>query len=1037
MPDFFKWFRLFILMTVLYAVALAQSPQLGGFVDQLEALVSRRDINAAARLVESQPQVAQEAFIFLAYTLNTMDPEVQQQAVVMLNIIARTFQLRGNNEMAQLLAQNGRALADNVWQGTALSGSGASDPRPVASQAGGINYEGVGLLCMRLGNYAEADTMMRQALSTRPGPVAERRLKRLMAACILGQGRPNEALRQVEELLKTPSDTHEKLASELLASHCAYRTALRAKLNDHIQKARALASIEPGGYGQVARYLLESHQLAFDLISNPELSVDEIMRRHSTAWKEMLSFKPASKEELESFTSELWWIMEVYENTWLLAVGRAKVRPGEESDPRLKEIGPNVTVLFELSRQLSSQGHTEMVLSTIDFLQNITDLHLQSLELTDSQPLLSRMDTSLPPLYQVCQQQQKALGSVPISTTRGAVSRLMARHYQLRAKQTVRSAGASYSDEQRRSVEEDLSRADSFAEQADNIDTHLDILRTRLEYLETARPQNWQQTAEQNISQYSQLAGATSGRFAQFVIYNERGKIYLAQGKRNEAAAQFQKAVDTLESDLRDSGSSAGHSRLIRSGFRQLYEDLARVQAQDGKSGAAFETVDRLQQMQSFGTFKLQDLQARVRGGDQATFNRAGEARDQILAAEREVVALKTAKADQGQVDRATKVLADNRSAYYACVSDLEQKYPEFRKLDIKPINFSKLQRSIPANTLVVQYFPSKDELFILQASRENVMVRKVPVARAELERLVNEYRSIILRLPASGGRFSWSGPDGEALKKTATQLYAHLISPVEADMAAKEALAVVPFDFLLYLPFQALATESGGKLQYLVEKKQVVVLCKAADLDQVFGAPATKTGSLVAFGNPDGSLPGSGEEASALKDIFPGSKVFLNAEATTERLKGVQAPTVAYLHFATHGILDEDPHKSYLVMARGNKLAFTDIVGYRLDGPNSDLNLATLSACQTALGGSNHDGSDLRSLANAFSLAGCRSVVASLWSVEDESTRNLMVEFYKGLKEGKSKAQALQSAQCRQLAQEKYNHPFFWAPFILIGDWR
>lgn len=1037
MDSFYRWFRLMMVVFLLAGVALAQSPQLGTFVDQLEGLVTRRDINGAAKLVESQPQVAREAFMFMAYTLNTMDPEVQQQAVVMLNVIARTFQLRGNNEMAQLLAQNGKALADNVWQGTALASGQSSSTPQVAAEGGQANPEALALVCISVGNFADAETMLRQLLAKRPGPVAERRIKRQIAACSLGQGRPHEALRQVEELLKTPGDSHEKLASELLASHCAYRTGLRAKLNEHIQKARALASIEPGPYGQVARYVLESHQLSFDLFSNPDLSVDEIMRRHALSWKEIRTLKPTSKEELAPFTSELWWVMDVYENTWLWSVGRAKVKPGQDGDPRLKEIGPNVSVLFDLGKVLSGLGHSEVTFSSLEFLQNIIDAYLRDADLKNAQPLLSRLDSSLPTLYQGCQQLQKVVGSAPISTTRGSISRLMARHYQLKAEQSVKGAQAGYSEEARRSVEEDLSRADSFAEQADNIDTHLQILQTRLEYLETARPSNWQQTALQSISQYSQLPGATAGRFAQFTVYNERGKVYLAQGKRSDAANDFQKAIETLEADLRDSGSSAGRSQSIRSSYSQLYENLAKAQAQDGKSGAAFETLDRLQQMQSFGSFQLTDLKPRVRGGDTATLQRASEAQAQIQAAEQEVVSLKNAKASQGQIDKAVQVLASNRSAYYACVNDLEQKYPEFRKLDIKPINFTKLQRSIPANTLVVQYFASKDELFILQASAENVMVRKVPVAKAELERLVHEYRKHILALPASGGRFSWSSPDGEALKKTSTQLYAHLIAPVEADMAGKEALAVIPFDFLLYLPFQALATETGGKLQYLVEKKQVVVLCKAADLDQVFGAPASKTGSLVAFGNPDGSLPASGEEASALKGIFPGSKVFLSADATTDRLKGVQAPSVAYLHFATHGILDNDPRKSYLIMAKGNKLPVSDIVGYRLDGPGSDLNLATLSACETALGGANHDGSDLRSLANAFSLAGCRSVVASLWSVEDESTRNLMVEFYKGLKEGKTKGQALQQAQIRQLAQERYNHPFFWAPFILIGDWR
>ncbi len=794
MASFYKWFRLLLLTALLATIVWAQSPQLGAFVDQLEGLVSRRDINGAAKLVESQPQVAQEAFMFMAYTLNTMDPEVQQEAVVMLNVIARTFQLRGNSEMSQLLSKNGKALADNVWQGTALSGVRANEPIPVANAGGPVNPEALALVCIGVGNFADAESMLRQLLAKHPGAVAERRIKRQMAACSLGQGRPHEALRQVEELLKTPSDSHEKLASELLASHCAYRTGLRAKLNDHIQKARALASIEPGPYGQVARYVLESHQLSFDLLSNPELSVDDIMRRHANCWKEIQTLKPTSKEELAPFTSELWWVMDVFENTWLWSVGRAKVRPGEEADPRLKEIGPNVTVLLELGKLLGNLGHPEVTFSSLDFLQNVVDAYLRDADLKNSEPLLSRLDTSLPTLYQGCQQLQKVVGSAPISTTRGSISRLMARHFQLKAEQSIKGAQAGYSEEIRRSVEEDLSRADSFAEQADNIDTHLQILQTRLEYLQNARPPSWQQTAQQILSQYSQLPGATAGRYAQLTVYSERGKISLAQGKKSEAAADFQKAIDTLEADLRDSGSSAGRSQSLRSAYSHLYENLAKAQAQDGKNGAAFETLDRLQQMQSFGRFKLQDLQKRVRGGDQATLNRAGEAQAQIQAAQQEVVALKNARANQGQIDKAVQILASNRSTYYACVSELEQKYPEFRKLDIKPINFTKLQRSIPANTLVVQYFASKDELFILQASSQNVMVRKVPVGRAELSRLVTEFRSLVLSLPASGGRFSWSSREGEALKKTATQLYTYLIAPVEADLASKEALAVIPF---------------------------------------------------------------------------------------------------------------------------------------------------------------------------------------------------------------------------------------------------
>jgi CHAT domain-containing protein len=1030
-----KWF-LFGLLVLLVQSALAQSPQLGPFVDQLEALVTRRDINAAAKHVEGSPQVAQEAFLYMAYTLSTMEPEVQQEALVMLNVIARTFQVRlGNGEMAQMLAKNGKSLADNVWQGTVLAGGGPSPNSSDPPGASSPNPESVARICLSVGNFADAESMLRQALAQHPGAAAERRIKRQIAACRLGQGLPHEALQQVEELLKSPSDAHEKLASELLASHCAYSAAVRDKLNDHVQKARALASIEPGIYGQVARYLLESHQLRFDLLSNPDLSVTDIMQRHARCWKEIESLKPNQKEELASFTSELWWVMEVFENTWLWSVGSAKVRPGEEADPRLKQIGPGFNKLFELGPALGKLHHFELYFSTLGFLENVIGAYISDADLANSQPLLAKLSNSLPTLYQSCQQLQSVVGAAPISTTRGAISRLMARLYELRARQTIKQVQASYSDEQRRSVEEDLSRADSFAEQADNVDTYLNNLRTRLDYLQAARPANWQQSGQDCLDKYAKIPGATAGRLGQFTVYNERGKLLLAQGRLPEAAVDFQKAVDTLEADLRDSGASAGRSQAIRKEFRQLYEDLTRAQAQQGKSGDAFQTLDRLQQVESFGNFKLQDLQKRVRGGDVTTITKANEAQARIQAAEQEVVALQNAKADQGKIDKATQVLANNRTAYYSCVSDLEKKYPEFRKLDIKPINFSKLQRAIPANTLVVQYFATQDELYILQASRENVTVRKVPVAKAELQRLARDFRRRVLKNPAG---FNWSNPEGEALKATITQLYGHLIAPVEADLAGKEALAIIPFDFLLYLPFHALATEAGGKLQFLVEKKQLVVLCKAADLDQVFGAPASKAGSLVAFGNPDGSLPGASEEVQALKNIFPASKVFLMGEATSDRLKNVQAPACSYLHFATHGMLSsQDPRLSYLTMGQGSKLFVSDIVGYRLDGPTTDLNLVTLSACETALGELNQDGSDLRGLADAFSLAGCRSVVASLWSVEDQSTCDLMVEFYKGLRAGKSKAQALQAAQCHLLGQAKYGHPFYWAPFILIGDWR
>ena len=97
---------------------------------------------------------------------------------------------------------------------------------------------------------------------------------------------------------------------------------------------------------------------------------------------------------------------------------------------------------------------------------------------------------------------------------------------------------------------------------------------------------------------------------------------------------------------------------------------------------------------------------------------------------------------------------------------------------------------------------------------------------------------------------------------------------------------------------------------------------------------------------------------------------------------------------------------------------------------------LVTLSACQTGLN-KRSPGDELVGLTRAFLYAGTPSVVVSLWEVEANSTRELMLEFYRNLKSGKDKATALQQAQIKIMEDPDYSNPYFWAPFVLIGDWE
>ena len=104
---------------------------------------------------------------------------------------------------------------------------------------------------------------------------------------------------------------------------------------------------------------------------------------------------------------------------------------------------------------------------------------------------------------------------------------------------------------------------------------------------------------------------------------------------------------------------------------------------------------------------------------------------------------------------------------------------------------------------------------------------------------------------------------------------------------------------------------------------------------------------------------------------------------------------------------------------------------------PMKRVEIVTLSACETAVGDKEPDGGEITTLAEAFATAKVQTVVASLWSVGDESTKEFMLAFYKQLAAGATKTAALQSAQLALMKNPKFSRPLYWAPFVLMGDWR
>jgi CHAT domain-containing protein len=240
----------------------------------------------------------------------------------------------------------------------------------------------------------------------------------------------------------------------------------------------------------------------------------------------------------------------------------------------------------------------------------------------------------------------------------------------------------------------------------------------------------------------------------------------------------------------------------------------------------------------------------------------------------------------------------------------------------------------------------------------------------------------------------------------------------------------------------QALAKKNAsGEVRYLIEDKQLVYLT-AADVMNAVQPPdeeKSKEG-MVAFGNPTGAnLPSAEEEVKGIAQVFPSTEVLFGPDVTKKTLGTEDKLSKRIVHFATHGILNASaPLESYIQLAAADSPDLSHLTLGEIGGlPFNKVDLVTLSACETAVGNKEPDGGEVTTLAHAFSSAGATTVLASLWSVGDESTKEFMMEFYRQLASGASKAGALQSAQIKLLKSAKFSRPLYWAPFVLMGDWR
>jgi len=338
------------------------------------------------------------------------------------------------------------------------------------------------------------------------------------------------------------------------------------------------------------------------------------------------------------------------------------------------------------------------------------------------------------------------------------------------------------------------------------------------------------------------------------------------------------------------------------------------------------------------------------------------------------------------------------------------------------PADFSvtKLQSSLPAGAVLVEYYSAGDRLLAAVVSAESIEI--VPVS------VVSRVTNLLHLLRFQFAKFRMGAAYTERFAQPLLRatlghlegLYRELIQPIRGRLTGKHVV-FVPHGPLHFLPFHALR---NGE-EYLCDAYTVSYAPSAT----VFGLCQQKKiserrNSLV-LGIPDERAPLILSEVQSVAALLPQTELFVGTQATAQVLRERGAET-ALLHVATHGIYRQDnPMFSGIKMGDGY-LNLYDLYQMRLE-----VKLVTLSGCATGMN-SVSDGDELLGLQRGLFCAGASSLLLSLWDVHDRSTAELMREFYRGYIASGDMAGSLRTAMHR--LREQNPHPYFWAPFVLAG---
>jgi CHAT domain-containing protein/predicted negative regulator of RcsB-dependent stress response len=507
-----------------------------------------------------------------------------------------------------------------------------------------------------------------------------------------------------------------------------------------------------------------------------------------------------------------------------------------------------------------------------------------------------------------------------------------------------------------------------------------------------------------------------------------KGQLAQSHGDRAAALAAYQEARKCLEA-LRSRLRSEELKISFVKNRLQVYEALVELylsDAQAGESSAAeaFACIEAAKS-RSMSEMIFQSGQSLPMGeaGQSELVRRIRDLREELnwYYHRIELEQLRPEESSVKRLQQLQEKAVSHENELLRTLRELPANEHEYATLEASTdFSLGRLQTALPADTTLIEYYSTGERLSAAVVTRKSVNIIPVSVVPRVLHFLhLLRFQLSKFRMGAAYAH-RFEQPLLQATQGHLDALHADLIVPLQEHIRTKH-LVFVPHGALHFLPFHALRNE--GK--YLSDSHTISYSPSAT----VFALCQEKTASdmpnSLVMGIPDERAPLILSEVQSVTSLLPHAELFVGPNATADVLRE-RGSSSGLLHIATHGTYRQDNPMFSGIRLGDGYLNLYDLYQIRLPAK-----LVTLSGCATGMNFVSA-GDELLGLQRGLFCAGATTLLLSLWDVHDESTAALMEAFYRNYIQTGNMPEALQSAM-RQL-REQNPHPYFWAPFVLIG---